>query len=164
MGVCMIDVVGQAATVCGAYPHATCLLQSGSATAGVSYRLESRQMSPFLPHSVPHSASYSLATARLERLPGSPTAGIESSMRSSFPSPLFSSSLSKPLIHPVCPCPLTSPGCLGQGLQSLYGKQRAFIVTDKSLFDLGYTETVSRILDTLGIHHEVGGGERLVGG
>ena len=48
-------------------------------------------------------------------------------------------------------------GCLGQGLRSLYGKQRAFIVTDKSLFDLGYTDAVTHILDGLGIHHEVGG-------
>lgn len=35
------------------------------------------------------------------------------------------------------------------------GKQRAFIVTDKPLFDLGYAEKVTRILDGINVHHQV---------
>ncbi|GIL64204.1 hypothetical protein Vafri_18176 [Volvox africanus] len=46
-------------------------------------------------------------------------------------------------------------GCLELALRDLIGKKRAFIVTDKPLFDLGYADKVTRILDDINIHHQV---------
>jgi len=46
-------------------------------------------------------------------------------------------------------------GCLPIALQDLKGKQRAFIVTDKPLFDLGMVERVTRVLDEIGVKHDV---------
>lgn len=46
-------------------------------------------------------------------------------------------------------------GCLAMALGDLKGKKRAFIVTDKPLFDLGITDKVTDVLDELGIKHEV---------
>ncbi|EFN58161.1 hypothetical protein CHLNCDRAFT_141971 [Chlorella variabilis] len=46
-------------------------------------------------------------------------------------------------------------GSLGTGLLDLKGKQRAFIVTDKPLFDLGYVDRVTSVLDSMGMHHRV---------
>ncbi|GIM11511.1 hypothetical protein Vretimale_14988 [Volvox reticuliferus] len=46
-------------------------------------------------------------------------------------------------------------GCLEVALRDLVGKQRAFIVTDKPLFDLGYADKVTNILDTINVHHQV---------
>ncbi len=40
-------------------------------------------------------------------------------------------------------------------LRELKGKSRAFIVTDKPLYDLGFAEKVTRILDTVNVHHQV---------
>ncbi len=42
-------------------------------------------------------------------------------------------------------------GCLGLALGDLAGRKRAFIVTDKPLYDLGVHEKVTKHLDTLGI-------------
>ncbi|EFN53515.1 hypothetical protein CHLNCDRAFT_58567 [Chlorella variabilis] len=46
-------------------------------------------------------------------------------------------------------------GCLEPALRELKGKRRAFIVTDKPLFDLGYADQVTRILDTVNIQYQV---------
>ena len=48
-------------------------------------------------------------------------------------------------------------GCLPVALRELkdLGKQRAFIVTDKVLFQLGITENITKILDEIGIEHVV---------
>ena len=47
------------------------------------------------------------------------------------------------------------PGCLGFALQELQGKKKAFIVTDKPLFDLGYTKKITDILEPLGIQYKI---------
>ena len=47
------------------------------------------------------------------------------------------------------------PGCLSFALKELQGKKKAFIVTDKSLFDLGYTKKVTDILEPLGIQYKI---------
>lgn len=48
-------------------------------------------------------------------------------------------------------------GCLPLALRELkeMGKKRAFIVTDKMLYSLGFTEHVTKVLDELGIEHTV---------
>jgi acetaldehyde dehydrogenase/alcohol dehydrogenase len=45
-------------------------------------------------------------------------------------------------------------GCLPVALKDLAGKERAVIITDKPLYDLGMTETVTEILDDIGIKHQ----------
>ncbi|OPZ53031.1 MAG: Aldehyde-alcohol dehydrogenase [Deltaproteobacteria bacterium ADurb.BinA014] len=45
-------------------------------------------------------------------------------------------------------------GSLPVALQELEGKKRVLIVTDKPLFDLGYTDKITSILDDLKIDHE----------
>lgn len=47
------------------------------------------------------------------------------------------------------------PGCLPQALADWTGRKRAFVVTDKPLFDLGLTDRVTDVLDELGIESEV---------
>ena len=47
------------------------------------------------------------------------------------------------------------PGCLGFALKELQGKKKAFIVTDKPLFDLGYTKKITDILEPLGISYKI---------
>ena len=47
------------------------------------------------------------------------------------------------------------PGCLGLALKELAGKKRAFIITDKPLFDLGYTAKITDILAPLGIQYQI---------
>ena len=47
-------------------------------------------------------------------------------------------------------------GCLEVALTELRGKKRAFIVTDKPLFDMGFAEKVTRVLDDINVHHQVG--------
>ena len=46
-------------------------------------------------------------------------------------------------------------GCLPLALHELENKKRAFIVTDKFLFDSGYSEKVTSILENMGIDTEV---------
>jgi acetaldehyde dehydrogenase/alcohol dehydrogenase len=46
-------------------------------------------------------------------------------------------------------------GCLPIALQELVGKKRAFVVTDKPLFDLGYTYKITDVLEALKIDFEV---------
>ncbi|KAG2483733.1 hypothetical protein HYH03_017451 [Edaphochlamys debaryana] len=46
-------------------------------------------------------------------------------------------------------------GCLEVALRDLQGKHRAFVVTDKPLFDLGYADKVTHILDSINVHHQV---------
>lgn len=46
-------------------------------------------------------------------------------------------------------------GCLSVALREVVGKQRAFIVTDKPLFDLGLVEKVTTVLDEIGVKHDV---------
>ena len=46
-------------------------------------------------------------------------------------------------------------GCLEIALRELKGKQRALIVTDKPLFDMGYAEKVTAVLDDINVHHQV---------
>ena len=46
-------------------------------------------------------------------------------------------------------------GCLPVALSELKGKKRAFIVTDKPLFDLGVTDKVTDILDEIGVKHQL---------
>ena len=47
------------------------------------------------------------------------------------------------------------PGCLSFALKELQGKKKAFIVTDKSLFDLGYTKKITDILEPMGIQYKI---------
>lgn len=46
-------------------------------------------------------------------------------------------------------------GCLPVALRELSDKKRAFIVTDKPLFDLGVTEKVTDVLDEIGVKSQV---------
>ncbi len=46
-------------------------------------------------------------------------------------------------------------GCLPVALSDLAGKKRAFVVTDKPLFDMGMTDQVTDLLEPLGIECEV---------
>ncbi|MBD2196893.1 MULTISPECIES: bifunctional acetaldehyde-CoA/alcohol dehydrogenase [Calothrix] len=46
-------------------------------------------------------------------------------------------------------------GCLPVALRDLEGKERAFIVTDKPLFDLGIVDKVTQVLDEIGVKHDV---------
>jgi len=46
-------------------------------------------------------------------------------------------------------------GALPIALQELAGKQRAFIVTDKPLYDLGITRNVENVLDEIGLKYDV---------
>lgn len=43
---------------------------------------------------------------------------------------------------------------IAEGLKDLAGKKRAFIVTDKFLYDAGYVDKVTKVLDRLGIASE----------
>ena len=46
-------------------------------------------------------------------------------------------------------------GCVGFALKELKGKKKAFIVTDKVLFDLGYTKKVTDVLEELNIKYDL---------
>lgn len=46
-------------------------------------------------------------------------------------------------------------GCLPFALKEIAGKKRAFIVTDKPLFELGYVDRVSSVIEGMGIDWEV---------
>ena len=46
-------------------------------------------------------------------------------------------------------------GCLPVALQDLKGKKRAFIVTDKPLFDMGLLKEITEVLDEMEIDHQV---------
>ncbi|PSB56672.1 bifunctional acetaldehyde-CoA/alcohol dehydrogenase, partial [filamentous cyanobacterium CCP1] len=45
--------------------------------------------------------------------------------------------------------------CLPVALRELAGKQRAFIITDKPLFDLGLVDKLTTVLDEIGVKHDV---------
>ena len=46
-------------------------------------------------------------------------------------------------------------GCLPVALKDLHHRKRAFIVTDKPLFDLGYADKVTTVLEEMGLETEV---------
>ncbi|ASC69959.1 Aldehyde-alcohol dehydrogenase [Halomicronema hongdechloris C2206] len=46
-------------------------------------------------------------------------------------------------------------GCLPSALKELVGKQRAFIVTDKPLYEMGLTKGVEEVLDEIGVRFDV---------
>jgi acetaldehyde dehydrogenase / alcohol dehydrogenase len=46
-------------------------------------------------------------------------------------------------------------GCLPLALKDLAGRKRALIVTDKPLFDLGYTEKISSVLEEINVDYEI---------
>ena len=46
-------------------------------------------------------------------------------------------------------------GCLPFALREINDRKRAFVVTDKPLFDLGYTEKVTSVLEDMGIDVEI---------
>ncbi len=46
-------------------------------------------------------------------------------------------------------------GCLSLALEELAGRRRAFIVTDKPLYDLKYTERVTSVLERIGIESDI---------
>jgi len=46
-------------------------------------------------------------------------------------------------------------GSMEVALKELKGKKRAFIVTDKPLYDLGYVDKVVEILDTVSVHSQI---------
>jgi acetaldehyde dehydrogenase / alcohol dehydrogenase len=46
-------------------------------------------------------------------------------------------------------------GCLSLALRELAGRKRAFIVTDKPLFDMGYVDRITKVLDEVGVDWEV---------
>lgn len=45
-------------------------------------------------------------------------------------------------------------GCLPVALKELTGKHRAFVITDKPLFELGVSEKVTQVLEGIGITHQ----------
>ena len=47
------------------------------------------------------------------------------------------------------------PGSLPVALRELEGKKRAFIVTDKSIFDLGFTKRVTDVLEEIGVKFQI---------
>jgi acetaldehyde dehydrogenase/alcohol dehydrogenase len=47
------------------------------------------------------------------------------------------------------------PGCLPTAFQDLRGKQRAFIVTDKPLFDLGMVQEIREVLEKMNIAFKI---------
>lgn len=47
------------------------------------------------------------------------------------------------------------PGCLEVALKDLAGKKRALIVTDQPLMEMGYADKVTKILDTINVHHQL---------
>ncbi len=47
------------------------------------------------------------------------------------------------------------PGSLEFALKELKGRKKAFLVTDKPLFDLGYTKKITDVLDELGIQYRI---------
>ena len=47
------------------------------------------------------------------------------------------------------------PGSLSFALKELKGRKRAFIITDKPLFDLGYTKKVTDVLDEIGVSYKI---------
>ena len=47
------------------------------------------------------------------------------------------------------------PGSLPVALRELAGKKRAFIVTDKPIFDLGFTKYVTDVLEEIGIQYQI---------
>lgn len=46
-------------------------------------------------------------------------------------------------------------GCMPVALRELAGRQRAFVITDKPLFDLGVANLVTSVLDEIGLQHQV---------
>ena len=46
-------------------------------------------------------------------------------------------------------------GCIDLALRELKGKKRAFIVTDRFLFNSGAVDNITRVLDEIGIDHQV---------
>ncbi|NJO78392.1 MAG: bifunctional acetaldehyde-CoA/alcohol dehydrogenase [Cyanobacteria bacterium RM1_2_2] len=46
-------------------------------------------------------------------------------------------------------------GCLPVALRDLADKKRAFIVTDRPLFDLGLVDQITEVLDDIGIKHDI---------
>lgn len=46
-------------------------------------------------------------------------------------------------------------GCLAQALRDISDRRRAVIVTDRPLYDLGYAERVTHVLENMDIEHEV---------
>lgn len=46
-------------------------------------------------------------------------------------------------------------GCMQTAIQELRGKQRAFIITDKPLYDLGITRKLEQVLEDIGIKSDV---------
>ena len=46
-------------------------------------------------------------------------------------------------------------GCLPFALREINDRKRAFIVTDKPLFDLGYTDKVTSVLESMGVDFEI---------
>lgn len=47
------------------------------------------------------------------------------------------------------------PGSLELALKELKGRKKAFLVTDKPLFDLGYTKKITDVLESLGIQYQI---------
>ena len=46
-------------------------------------------------------------------------------------------------------------GCLPHALRELKGRKKAFIITDKPLFDLGYTRPITDVLEEVGISFQI---------
>ena len=46
-------------------------------------------------------------------------------------------------------------GCLPVALKDLTGKKRAFIVTDKPLYELGITEEMEQVLEDIDIKYDI---------
>jgi acetaldehyde dehydrogenase/alcohol dehydrogenase len=46
-------------------------------------------------------------------------------------------------------------GCLEVALREFTNKKRAMIITDKPLFDMGYADKVTSVLDQIGVTHEI---------
>jgi acetaldehyde dehydrogenase/alcohol dehydrogenase len=47
------------------------------------------------------------------------------------------------------------PGCLSESLNELEGRKKAFLVTDRPLYDLGYSDKVTKHLESMGMEIEI---------
>ncbi|MDR1425959.1 MAG: bifunctional acetaldehyde-CoA/alcohol dehydrogenase [Rickettsiales bacterium] len=46
-------------------------------------------------------------------------------------------------------------GCVNFALRDLAGKKKAFLITDKVIFDLGYTKKVTEVLEEIGVSYSI---------
>jgi acetaldehyde dehydrogenase/alcohol dehydrogenase len=72
-----------------------------------------------------------------------------------FAAPLLRAGRENMLWHRLPPKIYFKGGALELGLREMKGKKRAFIVTDKPLYEIGVCESVTRTLDSVGVAHTI---------